>query len=114
MLEGRNEAGLAEELHLFNQASYFASPSGRPEWAALRTIVFWRRSFYALSGFSASIKSRGPQTNAAPLYNMAKKCEITSPKLASLASKVLSNPKSPAAAKQLAGSVLTQAPNKRR
>lgn len=34
--------------------------------------------------------------------------------MASLAGKVLNNPKSPAAAKQLAGSVLTQAANKKK
>jgi hypothetical protein len=43
-----------------------------------------------------------------------KSCEISSPKIASLAGKVLNNPKSPASAKKLAGSVLTQAANKRR
>lgn len=38
--------------------------------------------------------------------------EKSSKKLASLAGKVLANPKSPAPAKKLAGSVLTQAPNR--
>jgi len=36
----------------------------------------------------------------------------TSPKMAKLASKVLTNPNSSSTAKKLAGSVLSQAPNK--
>ena len=41
------------------------------------------------------------------------KNEKTSPKIATLASKVLSNPKSTTDAKSLAASVLTQAPDKK-
>lgn len=43
---------------------------------------------------------------------MASKNEKSSPKIASLAGKVLANPKSSTTSKKLAGSVLTQAPNK--
>lgn len=39
--------------------------------------------------------------------------ETTSPKVASAASKILSNPKSSAAAKSVAASALTQAKNKK-
>jgi hypothetical protein len=41
-----------------------------------------------------------------------KKGEVTSPKVASKAGKILSNPKSSAAAKSVAASALTQAANK--
>jgi hypothetical protein len=41
-----------------------------------------------------------------------KKGEVTSPKVASQAGKLLSNPKSPAAVKTVAASALTQAANK--
>jgi hypothetical protein len=41
----------------------------------------------------------------------AGKCETSSKKLGTLASKVLTNPNSSATAKRLAGSVLTQRPN---
>jgi len=40
------------------------------------------------------------------------KCETSSKSLGTLASKVLSNPRSSTAAKRLAGSVLTQRPSK--
>lgn len=40
------------------------------------------------------------------------KCEKTSPKVASVAGKALSNPKSSATTKKLAGSALSQATNK--
>ncbi len=43
---------------------------------------------------------------------MTKKCETSSKQLSSLAGKTLANSKSPAVAKRLAASVLTQAPNK--
>jgi hypothetical protein len=43
---------------------------------------------------------------------MTKKCEVSSKQLAALASKVLKSPNSSKIAKSLAGSVLTQAPNK--
>jgi len=43
---------------------------------------------------------------------MPKKCETSSGRMASLAGKTLANPKSPAVARRLAASVLTQAPNK--
>lgn len=45
---------------------------------------------------------------------MQPKCEKSSKVMASLAGKTLANPKSPAVAKKLAASVLTQAPNKGR
>ncbi|MCW5959813.1 MAG: hypothetical protein KIS76_06585 [Pyrinomonadaceae bacterium] len=38
--------------------------------------------------------------------------ETTSPRIAKIASKLLSNPKTPAKVKSVAGSALTQAPNK--
>lgn len=41
------------------------------------------------------------------------KNEKTSPKVASVASKLLSNPKTPKAVKTVAGSALTQAPDKK-
>ena len=41
------------------------------------------------------------------------KNEKTSPKVASVASKLLSNPKTPKAVKTVAGSALTQAANKK-
>lgn len=46
--------------------------------------------------------------------SMAKKNEQTSKTVASKASKILSNPKSSKAAKSVAASALTQAPNKKR
>ncbi len=45
---------------------------------------------------------------------MSKKNEKTSPKIAKIASKLLSNPKTPANVKSLAASALTQAANKKR
>ena len=45
---------------------------------------------------------------------MAKKNEQTSAKVASKASKLLSNPKTPAKVKSVAASALTQAPDKKR
>lgn len=42
------------------------------------------------------------------------KNEKTSPKVASKASKLLSNPKTPAAVKSVAASALTQAPDKKK
>lgn len=39
------------------------------------------------------------------------KCEVTTPKSATLASKVLLNPNSSKVAKSLAGALLSQAPN---
>ncbi|HTM98544.1 MAG TPA: hypothetical protein VL088_07375 [Pedobacter sp.] len=42
------------------------------------------------------------------------KNEQTSPKMAKIASKVLSNPHSSKIAKSLAGALLTQAPNKKK
>lgn len=41
-----------------------------------------------------------------------KKGEVTSPKVASAAAKLLANPKTPAAVKSVAASALTQAANK--
>lgn len=43
-----------------------------------------------------------------------KNSEVSSAKLATIASKVLKNPKSSIAAKSLAGSVLTQRPGKKK
>ena len=40
--------------------------------------------------------------------------EKTSPKVASTASRLLSNPKTPAAVKRVAASALTQAPNRKK
>lgn len=46
------------------------------------------------------------------LIMAGKKGEVTSPKVASKAAKLLANPKTPPAVKSVAGSALTQAANK--
>lgn len=45
---------------------------------------------------------------------MAKRGETTSPKVASTASRLLSNPNTPKSVRSVAASALTQAPNKKK
>ena len=54
------------------------------------------------------------QPEEAFMVTTKKSSEQTSPKVASTAAKILSNPKSTPAAKSIAGSALTQAPNIRK
>jgi hypothetical protein len=56
--------------------------------------------------------SRKSDSRKEVLFMAGKKGEVTSPKVASKAGKILSNPKSSAAAKAVAASALTQAANK--
>ena len=63
-------------------------------------------------GTGGNPRAHSPRNQGGTL--MPKKCEQSSRRLSTLAAKTLANPKSPAVAKRLAGSVLTQAPNKRK
>ena len=71
-----------------------------------------KRTVLILSGFCQTAGPRFLHLRKSEVSTMNKRNEQTSKSVASKASKILSNPKSIVAQKSVAGSALTQAPNR--